>query len=310
MTKEKITFRNATGDIPFNMTNDYMFRVVLQKNELVLKGLICSLLHLNHDDVQSTQITNPIELGDDIDDKTFVLDIDIILNNASLINLEMQMTNEHNWTDRSLSYLCRSFDQLYQGGDYSSAKPAVHIGFLNFHPFPEFPEFYATYRLINEKNGMIYSDKFSLSVVDLKHIELATDEDKESLVDAWAKFFIATSWEEVIMIAEYSPHLEAAAQTLYEANADEATKRKCRARRDYYKQVNTTEKLLHDLKVEKEALTKEIVSLGTTLAERQTSLAERELALAEKDSALAEKDSTIADLQEYIKQLEQQIKNQ
>ena len=300
MTKERITFRDATGDIPYNMTNDYMFRVVLQKNEFVLKGLICSLLHLNYEEVKSTQITNPIELGEDIDDKTFVLDIDIILNNASLINLEMQMSNEHNWADRSLSYLCRSFDQLYQGETYSVAKPAMHIGFLNFHPFPDFPEFYATYKLINEKNGMVYSDKLSLSVIDLKHIELSTDEDKESLVDAWAKFFIATSWEEVIMIVEHIPHLEAAAQTLYEANADEATKRKCRARRDYYKQVNTTEKLFLELKAEKESLTAEISSLADALAQRQSSL-------AEKDSALAEKDAKIADLTEYIKQLEQQL---
>ena len=150
MTKEILSFRTATGEIPYNMTNDYMFRVVLQRNEQVLKVLICSLLHLNYEDVQSTQITNPIEFGEDIDDKTFVLDINVILNNASLINLEMQMTNEHNWTDRSLSYLCRSFDQLYQGEGYSSAKPAMHIGFLNFHPFPEYPEFYATYKLINE----------------------------------------------------------------------------------------------------------------------------------------------------------------
>lgn len=301
MTLNQLNYKHATGNIPFNMTNDYMFRVVLQKNEYVLKGLICSLLHLNHEDVQSTQITNPIELGEDIDDKTFVLDIDVILNNSSLINLEMQMTNEHNWTERSLSYLCRSFDQLYQGETYASAKPAIHIGFLNFHPFPEYPEFYATYKLINEKNGMVYSDKFSLSVIDLKHIELSTDEDKESLVDAWAKFFIATSWEEVIMIAEHIPHLEAAAQTLYEANADEATKRKCRARRDYYKQVNTREKMLHEL-------TAEISSLEHEIAQRQSLLAEKEVALAEKDSALAEKDSQIADLTERIKQLEQQIK--
>lgn len=148
---------------------------------------------------------------------------------------------------------------------------------------------------------MVYSDKFSLSVIDIKHIELATNEDKESLVDAWARFFIATSWEEVIMITEYSPHLEAAAQTLYEANADEATKRKCRARRDYYKQKNTTEKMLHDL-------TSEISSLEHEVAQRQALLAEKEFALAEKDSALAEKDSTIANLTEYIKQLEQQLK--
>ena len=315
MTIKHLTYKNATGPIPFNMTNDYMFRVVLQKNELVLRGLICALLHLNQEDIQSTQITNPIELGEDIDDKTFVLDIDIILNNASLINLEMQMTNEHNWTDRSLSYLCRSFDQLYQGETYSAAKPAIHIGFLNFHPFPDFPEFYATYRLINEKNGMVYSDKFALSVIDLKHIELATNKDKESLVDAWARFFVATSWEEVIMIAEYSPHIEAAAQTLYEANADEATKRKCRARRDYYKQKNTTEKMLHDLTVELSSLEHEIAKKQALLAEREVALAEKDSALAEKDSALAEKDSAlaekdskIADLTERIKQLEEQAK--
>ena len=316
MTKEKLDFHFATGEIPYNMTNDYMFRVVLQRNEQVLKGLICSLLHLNYEDVQSTQITNPIEFGEDMDEKTFVLDINVILNNASLINLEMQMTNEHNWTDRSLSYLCRSFDQLYQGEGYSSAKPAMHIGFLNFHPFPEFPEFYATYKLINEKNGMVYSDKFSLSVVDLKHIELATDGDKESHVDAWARFFTATSWEEVIMITEYSPHLEAAAQTLYEANADEATKRKCRARRDYYKQVNTREKMLHDLKAELSSLEHEIAQRQSLLAEKEvvlaekdSALAEKDSALAEKDSALAEKDSEIADLTAYIRQLEEQLKN-
>lgn len=40
------SFRNATGKIDYTMTNDYMFRAVLQENEKVLTGLICSLLHL------------------------------------------------------------------------------------------------------------------------------------------------------------------------------------------------------------------------------------------------------------------------
>ena len=117
------------------MTNDYMFRAVLQKNVKVLKGLICSLLHLSEDEVISVQITNPIQLGEDMDDKTFVLDINVLLNDDVIINLEMQMQNERNWEERSLSYLCRSFDQLYQGQDYIEAKPAIHIGFLNFTPF-------------------------------------------------------------------------------------------------------------------------------------------------------------------------------
>ena len=32
---------NAYGKIPYNMTNDYMFRAVLQSNNKVLRGLIC-----------------------------------------------------------------------------------------------------------------------------------------------------------------------------------------------------------------------------------------------------------------------------
>ena len=255
------SYKNATGPINYGMTNDYMFRAVLQKNVHVLKGLICSVLHLREENVQSVQITNPIELGDDIDDKTFILDVNVLLNNNTLINLEMQMTNEHNWTDRSLSYLCRSYDQLYQGEIYSSAKPAIHIGFLNFQPFPNYPEFYAKYKLMNEKNGMVYSDKFLLNVIDLTQIELATKEDKEFQIDYWAKLFTATSWEEIIMLAEKNNAFSETAQTLYELNSDEITEMKCRARRDYYKQKNTTEKIITDLTNENEALKARIAEL-------------------------------------------------
>lgn len=286
MNSKILSYKTATGEIPFNMTNDYMFRIILQKHVIVLKGLICALLHLNPKDVQSTNITNPIELGEDIDDKTFVLDINILLNNDAIINLEMQMTNEHNWTDRSLSYLCRSFDQLYQGDLYSSAKPAIHVGFTNFHPFPNHPEFYATYKLINTRNGMVFSDKFSLGVIDLKHIELSTDEDKEYLLDTWAQFFTSTTWEEVIMIAEKSPYLEAAAQALYEENADEMTKWKCRARRDYYKQKNTTEKILREL--------------TEAVEQKSLELEQKNAQLEQKDAQLEQKDARIKELEALL----------
>lgn len=34
----KLSYLDATGEIPHNMTNDYMFRYILQKNEKVLAG--------------------------------------------------------------------------------------------------------------------------------------------------------------------------------------------------------------------------------------------------------------------------------
>lgn len=273
------SYKNASGEILFNMTNDYMFRVVNQKNPNVTKGIICSLLHLSPRKVQSVEITNPIELGENIDEKTFVLDINVLLNNSAIINLEMQVINEHNWEERSLSYLCRSFDQLYQGETYTLAKPAIHVGFLNFQPFPEYPEFYATYKLINVKNGMVYSDKFLLNVVDLTHINLSTNIDKEHQLDIWAKFFTTKTWEDVIMLAENNPYIDEAAQTLYEANADEITKMQCRARRDYYKLQNTRDRNWREAMAEN---------------------AELKSALIEKDNALAEKDALIEELKAQL----------
>ena len=43
---------------------------------------------------------------------------------------------------------------------------------------------------------MLYSDKFTLSVVNLKHIELATEEDKAYRIDYWAALFKAKTWED------------------------------------------------------------------------------------------------------------------
>lgn len=190
------TLNNATGPLPYKLTNDYLFRALLQKNTSVLKGLICSLLRLADEDIISVKITNPIVLGEAISDKEFVLDVHVILNDNTHINLEMQVLNDGNWPERSLGYLCRTFDNLNRGDDYFNTKPAIHIGFLDFHLFPQHPEFYATYMLMNVKNNTIYSDKFILSVVDLNYIHLATDEDKQYQNDYRASLFKATTWEE------------------------------------------------------------------------------------------------------------------
>ena len=47
----------------YHMTNDYLFKALLQKNERVLRGLICSLLHLKPDELRSTEIQNPFILS-------------------------------------------------------------------------------------------------------------------------------------------------------------------------------------------------------------------------------------------------------
>ena len=146
MTNKSTSTKDNTGVIQYNMTNDYMFRYILQSNKKVLIGLICALLHLKPEEIQSVEIQNPIDLSQSISGKDFVLDIKILLNNNQLLNLEMQVKNEFNWTDRSLTYLCRAFDQLQSGQEYEDTLPVIHIGFTNFTLFPKEPEFYAPIR--------------------------------------------------------------------------------------------------------------------------------------------------------------------
>ena len=105
MTEILAGYEQATGKIDYTFTNNYMFHIILQENELVLKGLISSLLHLPFEDISSVIIKNPIIPGTAVDMKEFILDLYITLNNNTELNLEMQINNLFNWPDRSLSYL-------------------------------------------------------------------------------------------------------------------------------------------------------------------------------------------------------------
>ena len=237
-------FQAASGVIPYGMTNDYMFRAVLQTNNKVLRGLICSLLHLSEEDVCSVTIVNPVIPGESAEKKEIRLDINVVLNDRTLINLEMQVANQLNWKKRSVIYLCRSFDDLNRGQDYAEARPAVHIGFLDYTLFQEYPEFCASYKLINVKNYNTYSDNLILNVIDLTRIDLASEDDKKYYIDRWAALFKATTWEEIRMLVSDNEYLCEAAETIYRMNADEQIRKQCRDREEYYQDLRSYERAI------------------------------------------------------------------
>lgn len=234
--QNQITADIPTGKLPFRMTSDILFKVLMQSSKNVLKGIVCSYLDLAPETIKSIDISNPISLKEDIAAKEMILDIKAILNDETIINLEMQVINFNDWTERSLSYLCRCFDNLGPGHGYLHVKSAVHIGFLDYTLFPDHPEFYATYRMINERTGQLYSSKFRISVVDLTKRNLATKEDIAHHRDLWAAFFKATEWGEVMALAEKDKNISEAAVTLRKLSDDELFKMRYEAREDMLRQ--------------------------------------------------------------------------
>jgi len=210
-------FASATGAIAYGFTNDYMFRVILQKNKKVLKALICSLLHLKPEEVNAVEITNPIVLGEKIDAKEFILDINVSLNNYNTINLEMQV-----------------------------------------------------------KNHRLYSSKFSLAVVDLTKIDLATGEDQEWQIDHWARLFKATTWEELKMIAEKNEAMQAASETLYNMHCEQTIRDMCRAREDSIRRENAYNKLITEQDATIAKQNAEISRQNAIIEQLQKQLAEKQ----------------------------------
>ena len=272
---EYVPLSERTGKLPCTLQNDYLFKAVMQIDEAALHSLLCSLLHLAPEDICSAKIENPIVIGSYFKNKTVILDVKVLLNNSSIINLEMQRSDEGDWPERSLVYLCKTFNSLKSGESYINVPPTHHIGILDFTSTRLPREFYAHYYLMNGKTYEIYSDRLCLSVLNLSHIQLATEEDKCFRLDQWAALFKAETWEEIKMLTTKNPDFESIADAVYFLTENRElidAYQDYEARQAYYRQ---REKLIREQELS-------LQEKDLALQEQATHIAELEKALAEK----------------------------
>lgn len=114
------------------LTNDYVFKRVFAKegNENILKDLLEAVLDIK---IEKVEVQNPEIPKEAIEDKLSVLDIKAQLDEKTIVDIEMQMTNEHNIKYRSLVYLSKNVSgQLQIGKEYAELKKSIVINFLNF----------------------------------------------------------------------------------------------------------------------------------------------------------------------------------
>ena len=83
------TMHLPTGKLRYTLTNDYLFHIVFQKNKKILRGLIRSLLNLQNEEIVDITLENRIQSGNNINDKSIVLDLLITLNGNRKLNIEM-----------------------------------------------------------------------------------------------------------------------------------------------------------------------------------------------------------------------------
>ena len=298
-----------TTELPYKLTNDYLFRAVFQSRPKALEGLCRAVLCLSETDTITVTLQNPIELGKKIDSKEFVLDLAILINNSRFLNLEMQVYYDIVWKERSLSYTCRSFDNLNHGDNYSKALPVAHVGFLDYTLFPEHPEFYATYQLAHvaqTEDSYIFSDKLSISVVNLTRIDLATEKDKSYGIDLWARVFKATTWEEINMLAQNNEYLQEVVSGVRQLTEEEKIRQQCQAREDYI-YWERMRKAKYDSEIQERAKlideqAKTINEQVETINEQAETINEQAETISRQTNTLSEKEQEISHLRSLLEQ--------
>ena len=119
----------------YSLTNDYIFKKVFAKDENngELKDLLEAILEI---EIQKVEVKNPELPKDALDEKLSILDIKAQINEDTIIDIEMQVTNKYNIGERSSLYLSKLVaGQLSASQEYKKLKKAISINILNFNYF-------------------------------------------------------------------------------------------------------------------------------------------------------------------------------
>ena len=119
----------------YKLTNDYIFKKVFAKDENngELKDLLEAILEI---EIQKVEVKNPELPKDALDEKLSILDIKAQINEDTIIDIEMQVTNKYNIGERSSLYLSKLVaGQLSASQEYKKLKKAISINILNFNYF-------------------------------------------------------------------------------------------------------------------------------------------------------------------------------
>jgi uncharacterized coiled-coil protein SlyX len=156
----------------------------------------------------------------------------------------------------------------------------------------------------NDRTGQLYSGKFSISVVDLRHINLATADDRAQHRDLWASFFKAKSWEELNMLAQQDSNIEKAVTAVHTLTQDERFRQQCEAREDFLRQqIDHDAWFENKFKEQETTITKQEI----TIAEQASTITELRETVARHEKELEKRDTTISELQASMEELRKMV---
>ena len=119
----------------FSLKNDYIFKKIFAKeeNNSKLKDFLEAILNI---EIKKVIVKNPEIPKNMLDEKLAILDIRAEINEDTIIDIEMQVANQYNISERSTIYTAKMItSDVKVSEEYRNMKKTISINILDFNYF-------------------------------------------------------------------------------------------------------------------------------------------------------------------------------
>lgn len=208
---------------------DVAFKEIME-DEKARVGFLSAVLKMEPEGIKETHILNTNLRREHKDDKQGILDVRLLLNDDSEIDIEIQLSQLKVWAERALFYLAKMYvGQILPGQSYNVFKKCINISILDFELFPEEPGFYSCFHIREDSRSFIYTDKMEFHLIELPKLPGGLREGCSD-IELWAKFINAERKEEFDMLAQKNQYIESAYERLQVISQDKEKRLEYEAR--------------------------------------------------------------------------------
>jgi len=171
--------------------NDVVFQKIFgsPENEDILISFLNALLEetekekIKHVEYVDTKLSD-IEA---IDDKIGILDVRVVTEKGTHINIEIQLINRYNMINRTLFYWSRMYsNQIKKGENYKNLNKTITINILNFN-YLDSKSYHTKYHLYEDNEKTMLTDILEIHFVELPKF-LENSPELNNSLNKWLTF--------------------------------------------------------------------------------------------------------------------------
>lgn len=206
------------------ITNDYIFKKIFSKkgNESILKDFLIAILEIP---IEKVEVQAEVSLERQIEEnKLGRLDILAILNDDTIVNIEVQILNPHNFVERTLYYWSGNYyNNLKEGDNYKETKKTIAINILNYKQFEE-GSFHEIAKLKRDYQNKVLTDKIEIHFIQIPKF-LKENRGTNTKLEQWMQFISQNNQKEVELAMKENKEIKKANEEYEYLTGDAAERR-------------------------------------------------------------------------------------